>query len=78
MTFTTRDLLLIATLVGWHRLAVSQVAFAQQIQTGRRRRELHGLSVSLAVSGGRRFGDGYRLFDRSDGEGGGAARSRWM
>ena len=47
-----------------------QVAFAQQIQTEAPTRELHGLSVSLAVSGGRRFGDGYRLFDRSDGEGG--------
>jgi hypothetical protein len=35
-------------------------------------RELRGLSLSLVVSGGRRFGDGYKLFDRSEGEGGAA------
>ena len=61
---------MIATLVGLATVAVSQVAAAQQIQAQAPTRQLRGLSVSLAVVGGRRFGDGYRLFDREGGEGG--------
>ena len=69
MSFTTR-IRLIATLVGLATAGVSQLASAQQIQAEAPTRQLRGLSVSLAVAGGRRFGDGYRLFDREGGEGG--------
>jgi hypothetical protein len=70
MSFTAR-VRLIATLVGLTTAAGSQVASAQQIQTQAPTRELRGLSVSLVMTSGRRFGDGYRLFDRDGGEGGG-------
>lgn len=73
---TTARARLHATLLGLAIVAggsgLADQALAQQIQTVAPARELNGLNVSLVLSGGRRFGDGYRLFDRSDGDGGGA------
>jgi hypothetical protein len=70
MTTRRATLLLLAIITGGS--GFTDRAFAQQIQTVAPARELNGLNVSLALSSGRRFGDGYRLFDRSDGDGGGA------
>jgi hypothetical protein len=71
MSSSTR-LCLIAALMGLTTVAASRKAAAQQVQAQAPTRELRGLSVSLVVTNGRRFGDGYRLFDRDGGENGGA------
>jgi hypothetical protein len=61
---------LFGALLGAAALATPAVASAQQVQASAPPRALRGLSVSLVVSNGHRFGDGYGLFDRGDGDGG--------
>jgi hypothetical protein len=67
MNPSTRSLL-IAGLLGLTTVAASREAAAQQIQAQAPTRELNGVSFSLVLTNGRRFGDGYRLFDRDNGE----------